>query len=388
MAEPPRLLKGVPDEILVQVCSHLRKSELKVLRQVCKYLCNLVNPFLFDRIVFSSSWLDREAFDGVVHHPILSLFVRELVCDIQVFHGYSKDENHNGNRPRYLSGLGRGSLYKYCDLLISQLKSQSYEPMRRNCRLFEGDARSILEYASSNDHSVIPQGRFMMRELDNQLINKGMKAYFLEHVQRQYDLHQPGNQWLRKKVDKLQNIRTIKLQTSWDLDYGDDPFNPRYSSNGAFARSWHPLYLQPNVNRYNGGPSISELGVPKLLEVFWDHYHSVRRIEFDHGSRIPPDYILFPWEAFNDYDKSWNTKSSRKLQHGRRTFAHLHHLTLDLDLKYTLSDPNFPGDVPDHEISLQGLKESLQRASCLRSLDFGIYWRDFPQSRIHHRSPP
>ncbi|KAI4158803.1 MAG: hypothetical protein LQ342_007100 [Letrouitia transgressa] len=365
MTEPPGLLKRVPDEILARVCSHLRKSELKVLRQVCQSLCNLVTPSIFDRIVLSSSMLDRQAFDGVVHHPILSLSVRELVYDVQVF-----DKPSRG----WLSPL------------LSQLRSHSYDSMRQNHQLLGQEASCLLQYADMiqlrRSKSAVIQQKSFERELSlidfevkfKRLVSEGRRAYMREYEAREHNRAQiESRDWFEEKIDKLQNIRALKLQISWDLDYGDDPLNPRYSSNGTFARSWHPLYLRPILDRGTGALN-PPWETPKLLKVFWmkvfwNNHHSVRRLEFDRGSRIMLENLIttLPTGASSDRTLEPNVK----LQLSRRFFANLHHLTLDLEVWHK----DFPGE---HEIALQLLKESLQGAQCLRSLDLGICWRGFP----------
>lgn len=311
-----------------------------MLRQVCKCLCNIVSPSTFDRIVLSSASLDRQAFAGVVHHPTLSLFVRELVYDVQVFIEPARGWDQS--------------------LLLSQLRSHSYDSMRQNRQLGK-EERCLLQLADMPELRRSLPNVLEIMDLKREclgLISRGQRAYSHEYKERRLErVEIESRGWFEEKIDKLQNIRALKLQTLWDLECGDDPLNARYSSNGAFVRSWHPLFLRPNVDECIGALNI-RWGTPKLLKVFWmkvfwNNHHSVRRLEFDRGSRIMLENLVTTLPTDESSDCSLRPKV--KLQLSQRFFANLHHLTLDLEVWHK----DYPGE---HEIALQLLKESLQGA--------------------------
>lgn len=103
----------VPSELCIEIFGGISRSDLKSIRLVSKKLNALSSPLLFTRVYASLHLKDLEVLSAISRHPILSLFVKEIVYSGVFFHLSKIKASRNVSEEEPLSqyNLERGREY-------------------------------------------------------------------------------------------------------------------------------------------------------------------------------------------------------------------------------------------------------------------------------------
>ncbi|MCJ1253279.1 hypothetical protein MMC24_001090 [Lignoscripta atroalba] len=229
----------LPNEVLTLVFAYVYKSDLKSIRLVSRLWGALACVPLFDRVYISPRTEDIEVFRNIVGSYHCRSAIKELVYDTSHFdEDVQKDE--------YLSRLVRQTFR-----LVNREDWVGYT---------EGSDPQIVELLNFAEEFGLQEHRqpsALAREqrsrlLNNDIVNRGFH-YFCENVDTERSILDCGEflASLCIGLASLCNLERVIIDDHWEVGHNDLPFNPSLlapmrPSGSPFARTWHPLFLQPS----------------------------------------------------------------------------------------------------------------------------------------------
>lgn len=230
----------LPNELIIQVLSHLAKHELKTTRLVSKTWSYLASEPLFDKLYISPREEDIRVFKLVTQHPQLrrcvttleydatrfapdisiSTYVRRLLdCtpldysgDMMTMHKIRKRENLDPQIDEYLNVCMTCQDRMHVSLAFEEEKFKDFDFVIDGWRSWQECATYQEKYVNSGDFL-----RIMVC---------GLRS--------------------------LNRLNSVLVCQEWDI-WRYDPFKSHYY-NSPFGRTWHIFRAQPLYWKYDGTP--------------------------------------------------------------------------------------------------------------------------------------
>ena len=249
----------LPPELLIQVCSHLSKRDLKQVRLVNSTWLSPATEFLFRRIYISSRSLDLDVFEEWTSNGRCSAATKEVVYVVSVM-----DPNMDPLNYTTLLWVFIDQCYAGLDLdfkgsdhfvqeIFHHIRSQSFlEPDQELGGLGSHNYNPNRSRDFFHQLNTAPAARLF----ENPLVTDGYNEY-LKQANLEREAQENGEMLMTLSVglQNLPNVSSIKLEheswvAPWNRQEHLPVFNPvslcPTSDQGSpFQRLLHPLYLPP-----------------------------------------------------------------------------------------------------------------------------------------------
>lgn len=228
---------ALPNELILEVCGHLAKRDLKACRFVSKSWSHHASEYLFSNIYISPRKEDIEVFDFVTQHAQLSHCVRYLIYDSTSFSpSYSEFDyiNHLFEQATEYSDLYRKNL-NGTDLQFTQFVKSCWEASATPfgaVQEFSGhdfilNGNREWEARDKYQQRIVKNGDFL------QILTCGLrKLDFLDSVEvcDEWDTERLSDRWGRQWPNN---------------DMTKDPLDP-YFYGSPFGRAWGLSHPKPH----------------------------------------------------------------------------------------------------------------------------------------------
>ena len=213
-------ISDLPDEILLEIISHVDTHSLKNARQVCRRWAKAGACRLFRRIYFAPQKDMMEIFVRITSEPAFAIGVTELVYDARVFW-------------RFLTGTEEHNKMFACKHggKLDGLES-------------EEESRSASEFSGEGADTDFPTPDYKRPSLMTMDARERSHNRYVELFQQQDEILDSGADFLAlcQGLQHLANLKTVSIQDSFgpgsDSFYLHDPLPPWYSK-------WSSRFFRP-----------------------------------------------------------------------------------------------------------------------------------------------
>lgn len=234
----------LPNELTVQIFSHLGKHELKIARLVCKTWSHFAAKPLFDKLYISPREEDIKVFKLVTQHPQLRSYVRTLEYDATRF---SPDVTIS----TYIRKLIDSTYFDWPSGLTRM----------RELRKRENLDPQIDEYLACWGE---PGGSYVFWEsklMDVAFVTEGCRNWQERAAYQQRCIN--SGDFLRILVYGLRNLNRLEsVQVCQEWDIWPDYLLKAHHYNSPFGRTWHIFLAQPRCWNHDSTPADG-------LDDFW-----------------------------------------------------------------------------------------------------------------------
>lgn len=342
---------NLPNELLLQITSHITRSDLKNARLVSKTWSLYSSEYLFDKIYVSTQDEDFNIFKAISQHPVLSKCVRTLEYDPVTFDTTLSLSDYVKKLWHQLACVVRRDRSAHhdrfddsdCDVkwLVQMLRMRPTSEV--GLMAFEREAQSLCLGMHFIQEGYADWGRRAKREIELKA-NESFAHNMLEGL---------------RNLTRLQSVRLNNAWSFLDTELSDSASRPKVRYGSPLARQWNIFEVFP-VNGFWGPRAIGDgysQGIADFHNLAWALSHAEKHPRTLKCPDIPPTAFLLPETP----------KASRTWLSWFAVYTNLRRLELNLD---------FRADEPDfwEQRNLENLQWLLGNVKNLQHLRLSLPW--------------